>query len=88
MAKRYRQTKGILLHRIGSFFRRLFGLKSKEQYLDEKKMQEASLSEKDEPERLAIVKILLVPTGVAVTTLPEIETDASVSLIDDSRAVA
>ena len=71
MAKRYRQTKGILLHRIGSFFRRLFGLKSKEQYLDEKKMQEASLSEKDEPERLAIVP---ETTEAKTETIKEVDT--------------
>ena len=55
MAERYKRTRGVLLHRIGSFFRRLFGLKSKEQYLDKKKIDEMNLIDKDEPQRLTIV---------------------------------
>ena len=54
MAERYKRTKGVLLRRIGSFFRRLFGLKSKEQYLDDKKMNKIEQSEIDEPQRLTI----------------------------------
>lgn len=55
MAERYKRTRGVLLHRIGSFFRRLFGLKSKEQYLDKKKIDEMNQTDKDEPQRLTIV---------------------------------
>ncbi len=52
---RYKKTRGVLLKRIGSFFRRMFGLKSKEQYLDKKKLDEMNQTDKDEPERLTIV---------------------------------
>ena len=54
MAERYRRTRGVLLQRIGSFFRRLFGLKSKDQYLDSKKMDSIDQTATDEPERLTI----------------------------------
>ena len=52
---RYKRTRGILLRRIGSFFRRLFGLRSKEKYLDDEKIASMNQTEKDEPERLTIL---------------------------------
>lgn len=52
---RYKRTRGILLRRIGSFFRRLFGLRSKEEYLDDEKIDSVNQTEKDEPERLTIL---------------------------------
>ena len=52
---RYKRTRGILLRRIGSFFRRLFGLRSKDEYLDDDKIASMNQTEKDEPERLTIL---------------------------------
>lgn len=56
MVERYKRIRGVLLRRIGSFFRKLFGLKSKEQYLDEEKMDSMNQSEIDEPQRLTIAE--------------------------------
>ena len=45
MAKRYRRMSSVLIHRIGSFLKRLFGFKSKGQYLDDEKIKETEQSE-------------------------------------------
>ena len=80
MAERYRRTRGILLHRISSFFRRLFGLRSKEQYLDDEKMESVSASEydkSDEPQPLNITQENeVVPDSESKE--PEIEVESKI----------
>ena len=53
MAKRYRRMSSILIHRIGSFLKRLLGFKSKEKYLDDEKIKETEESEENVYEAIA-----------------------------------